>query len=84
MVTMSVFYNAGQLVEQRHNYGNEVHGEPITGQIIAIEWRQVDDVGQLVEGSPCVAVTSTDDRPDGHSWAFDFTVVTEDPIPRPL
>jgi hypothetical protein len=81
-VSMSVFYNHG-LVEQRHDYGNEFQGQPITGDILAIEWRQVDDVGHLVEDSPSVELTTTDDRPSHDSYVFEFTVATDDPLPGP-
>jgi hypothetical protein len=80
-VTMSMFCNDGALVEQRHDYGNDFHGQPLTGRILAIEWQQLDDIGHVVRGSPAVPLTSTDGRPVGQSWAFEFTVATEDPIP---
>lgn len=79
-VTMSVFYNHG-LVEQRHEYGNDLHGQPVTGYIVAIEWRQVDDLGHVIEDSPAVDLTSTDDRPQRHAYVFEFTVATDDPVP---
>jgi hypothetical protein len=82
MVTLSVFYNHG-LVEQRHDYGNDFEGQPITGHILAIEWRQVDDVGHSIEDSPSVVLTSTDDRPQRDSYVFEFTVATEDRTPGP-
>lgn len=82
-VTMSVFSNHG-FVEQRHEYGNDFHGQPVTGQVVGIAWRQVDDAGNSIADSPGVALTSTDDRPTKHvPYVFEFTLATDDPLPAP-
>ncbi len=88
-IRMSVFYNDGKLVEQRHDYGNDLQGQPITARVEAILWRRateraVDDVVTLIDDyEPGVSLESTDDRPDDSSasWAFVFAVDTDDPLP---
>ncbi len=86
-VTMTVFNDDGQLIEQRHDYQNELRGQPITGHIVAIEWRpavltRVAERSYVIDGyGPAVTLASTDDRPEGDSWAFDFTVEPVGVIP---
>jgi hypothetical protein len=95
-VTMSVFYWNARLVEQRHDYGNERHGQPVTGQVLAIEWRpgilrQLSDGSQSVDNyGPGVPLTTTteeatteEDSAAGASWAFEFTIETDDTLPGP-
>jgi hypothetical protein len=85
VVTMSVHQSDGRLFEQRHDYGKPVIAHTITGRILGISWRPailvpVNQLVRVVEGyGPPVAVSSTDDRPAGDSWAFEFTVETTDP-----
>jgi hypothetical protein len=90
-VLMSVYLEDGKYIEQRHDYGNNLHGQPITARIESIEWcpaivRRVSDVLRVIEGyGPGAPLTSTDSRPaadGGDFWALAFTVTTDDPLPR--
>ena len=90
---MSVYFKDGEYIEQRHDYGNNLHGQPITARVQSIEWcpailRRVDDVLSVIEGyGPGVPLTSTDNRPatdGGDSWGLAFTVTTDDQLPGVL
>jgi hypothetical protein len=83
-VTMSVYESEGLLIDKRHDYGKPVVAHALTGRVVRIGWRpailvQVNELFQAVEGyGPAVSVSSTDDRPPGDSWAFEFTIEAAD------
>ena len=82
-VTLSVAYHDGHWFEQRHDYGNGMSQRRVSGRLVAIGWRpailrHVTDVAQEVEGyGPAVLLQSTEERPAGDCWAFDFEVETD-------
>jgi hypothetical protein len=90
-VRMDIHNYRGQLYEERHVGGVSIATQEITGRIKEIWWRpaimrEVNEILRTRDGyGPGIQVESTDDDEPGSSdsWAFEFIVDTEDPLPEP-
>jgi hypothetical protein len=93
-VTIYIHNYEGQVYEERHPSGVDIATQPIEGVIVGIQRRpaimreEVRPEGYISrsrEGyGPGTPIESTDfDDPDTDDWAFEFTVDTDDPIPKP-
>ncbi len=90
-IELNVFRSHNRLYERRHDYPGGGSGGPVAvpmrGSLVALAWHRavLDRTGifasRLVGYGPGVAFESTEDEPATRSWAFEFTVETEDDPP---
>lgn len=90
-IELNVYRSDNRLYEQRHDYTAGGSGGPVAvpiqGRLVALAWHRtvLDRTGvfasRLVGYAPGVACESTEEEPATSSWAFEFTVETEDDPP---
>jgi hypothetical protein len=91
-VALTVFRAKSGVCEQRHDYrGGAGDGPPsvtVRGQLTGIAWHPaiIERMGdghsvKIVGYGPGIPCQSTDEQGDTSSWAFEFTVETDDELP---
>ena len=86
--TFDVYAHGERLHEQRHDYQNGQESNRHRGRLVSIEWhpailRPLGFGHEVVGYGPGVALDTTNDRPEGRSWAFEFTIDPDAVCPDP-